>query len=393
MSDSFILGIASRGSSSLSRLEDIFSQEHDIEVRRLLIAEGESVPLSEEIASCDVVVCDVDDNVSGFLSAIIQKRTPVKKMIVLCQSAGLDIARQAFRSGIADFLTDADDNKAIIEAVRSVNNRRDREESNTGSDLTLFVTPKGGAGSTSLAVNLAHILSDRELKPNVLLMDMDFQYGNLPLSFGETPNTRLSNAILNNERIDSTVLDACLSDELVAPSILATYSEQLLSPWEIEPGHITDLLSLLLQSFDHILIDLPKSVDPVTYQALDRADRICIVVQQSILDMRVAQLYLKLIIDQGISRDKINLVINRFQGSHSIRLQDFQSVFEDQHITTVPNDYHKVNYAQMNSTSLVKKWRKAPITQSLLSLSDHFWPIEQIEKNEKKSIFSFRRAA
>jgi len=257
------------------------------------------------------------------------------------------------------------------------------------SNLTLFVTPKGGAGTSTLVVNFAHIIAGNE-QNRVLALDLDFQYGNLPLFYNEQPSTRLANALIHDEPLDNTILDACTGNKGKNPNVLATYSDQVISPWDLNPRQISDLFELISAKYTHVLVDLPRSIDPLTFYALERANKICVIVQQTLSDMRIANQYIRLLLDQGIASDSICIIINRHEKRNTIRTQDYSLAFQGYQILEIPNDYKRVNQATDNTVALIDRWRGAQITKTMVEVGNQLWALES---EPKKSLFSFDRRA
>ena len=368
------VGLVSHERARLSDLETAFAKAEGVVCSPILLKETSGYPENDALTNIDVLLISVGENWKIVVDAV-QKRTDDEGPAIVFTGPinGAELIRLAFKAGAHDYIDESLDGPTLIQAVhQAVNTRRQSIDKGNGY-MTLFVAPQGGAGTTTLAVNLAHILSARTEQPNVLAMDMDIQYGNLPLSFDEKPNTRLAGAIANGETIDDSIIDACLCRKSFSPKVLATYSDDLVSPWDINPQQIDTLFTLLTKRFDHVIVDMPRSIDPLTFHALERADRICVVVQQTISDLRVASHYIRLLKDQEIASDKICLVINRHESRNIIRNQDFVTAFGSHEIFVVPNDFKRVSSAADHTTPIIARFKNALISKSLIKLSQQLW--------------------
>lgn len=374
MSDSIKVLIASYSSSCLNKMEAALKSQSGIQLERLLVPEDQEMSLVSTSTSCDVLVIGLTDNWEKLIA--LSSNTP---LVVTGSGDNAEMVRLSFKAGAADFIGDPVDSSELLVAIKHAKDDfRTKAPLNSG-DVTAFVSPKGGAGASTLAVHLAHILSTRDYHPDVLLMDFDFQYGNLALHFDEKPNSRLTSALNSPDALDAAALDACVSRNEHNLHTLSSHSEQIYSPWDVDSAAIATMLSLCKSRYKHVMFDVPRTIDPVTYGALEVADKICIVVQQTLSDLRIAHEYVRLLNNQGIAMDRFSIVVNRFEKSNVIRLQDFESAFDGIEVHGVPNDYKRVSFTAEHSVSLVRKWRSAVITKNLVQFSNTYWP-DQTEK-------------
>ncbi len=377
--------LVSQSSSALNMLEQELKEDTSLRTTRNLLNEDDFYPKVSDVLTVDVMVVALTDKWSEMLAVFAENNNTSNRVATVVVGPGDDpeIIKSALRAGAADYLSVPDDSSSLANAIRKAANAKS-STTDVASNLTLFVTPKGGAGSSTLVVNFAHILAEREAS-TVLSMDLDFQYGNLPLFYNEKPSTRLANVLINGDAIDSVVLNACMGNKGNKPSVMATYSDQVISPWDLNPQQIGDLFSLLAEQYSHILVDLPRSIDPLTFYALERANKICVIVQQTLSDMRIANQYIRLLLDQGIASDSICIIINRYEKRNTIRIQDYTLAFQGFEILVIPNDYKRVNYAADNTIAVVERWKSAQISKTLIEMSNHLWPTD----TEPKKSFLF----
>lgn len=388
MSETISIVIAGHSTSTLNEVEQLLKETAEFKARRRLIPRDETTLQLTESERTDVVLLCLTGDDDSLLAALEKLNVDDHALIVTGPADNTALVRRVFKSGASDFLTYPLNAEELSAAVRNAQSQHSLNAKTTDSDLTVFVSPKGGAGATTLGVHLSHILSTREHQPKVLLMDLDFQYGNLPLHFDEKPSTKLARALTNNDRIDGSVLDACLSRKDPRLHTLSTCSDQLLSPWDIDLDSVSTLINTTVKRYDHIIIDSPRTIDPVTFCALEKASRICVVVQQTISDIRVAHQYCRILQDQGIAADKFTIVVNRYEKNNIIRLSEFSGAFEGLEVHGVPNDYKRISFTADNAIPLIRKWRNAAITKNLLGFAETCWPSE---KPARKWSFSYKK--
>ena len=219
------------------------------------------------------------------------------------------------------------------------------------------------------------------------MVDLDLQHGNLPIYFDESSNALLTQALIANERMDATLLDACIIPGRNGIDLLASYSDQVFSPWETPQSTITNLFNQITDQYKYVLVDVPRQIDPITYQAMEMAGSVNIVMQQNLSDLRYARQVMRLLRDQGLPNERLRVLVNRFDNKNVIRMNDIIDAFEPVECIALPNDYKRMSFATGNAVPLIKKFRKAPLSKSVVSLANLLFPQE---KEQSRGFFRRR---
>lgn len=135
----------------------------------------------------------------------------------------------------------------------------------------------GGCGATTVAVELASILAQRESADRrVALVDLNLADGAASAYLGATPNMMLAEASSSPERIDAALLDAFSMrvgnglDLLAAPRDPKAFSR-------VSQTAVCRLLEVACQVYDWIVIDLPRHQQPWTLDVLAGSDEVLVV--------------------------------------------------------------------------------------------------------------------
>jgi pilus assembly protein CpaE len=193
--------------------------------------------------------------------------------------------RDLLNHGIADYLV-----KPISPALLQKTIGNVTEQSGTaraGSKLGhLVVTAgtRGGVGATTLATSIAWIAA-QERRRRVALVDLDLQYGTVALSLDLEPSHGLREALENPNRIDSLFMERVMvqhSDRLFVLSAEESPDETLL----LDFSAVDLLLTELRGKFHYVVVDLPRSFNPCTQQALHSASELILVSDLSLAGMR-----------------------------------------------------------------------------------------------------------
>jgi pilus assembly protein CpaE len=134
----------------------------------------------------------------------------------------------------------------------------------------------GGAGGTTLAIELATALAARTLGDRVALVDLNLADGATSAYLGSAANMHLADASAAPERIDAALLDAFSVrvgggfDLFACPRDPQAFSK-------VTPAAVLRLLEAACQVYDWLLLDLPRGRQPWTADVLAGSDQILVV--------------------------------------------------------------------------------------------------------------------
>jgi pilus assembly protein CpaE len=190
--------------------------------------------------------------------------------------------------------------------------RRPREQA--GSDPGRIVAvygPRGGAGTTFLATNLAAACA--RAGSSSLLIDLDLQFADVTAAVGlgagasDLPSVANLAPVLDElhaEHLERVVQEHDAGFQvLLAPSA----AEPQLT---VAPSQVTALARVASAGHDAVILHLPRALDAGTVAALEVADVILLVVTLDVLALRDARRALDVLSARGLDR-KCRLVVNR----------------------------------------------------------------------------------
>ncbi len=170
----------------------------------------------------------------------------------------------------------------------------------------------GGAGSSTIAVNLAYELatSGKEKNPRVCLMDFGLQFGSVA-TYLDLPRREAVMELLSD--VDS------MDGESFAQALVSFEDKMqvLTSPADVLPldmlgaGEVEKLLDVAREHFDYVIVDMPGTLVQWTETVLNEAQVYFAVVG---LDMRSAQNTLRLkraLQAEDLPFEKLRFVLNR----------------------------------------------------------------------------------
>ena len=316
-----------------------------------------------------------------FLESILNKKAMI---IIVGDQSNIDLLSQALRSGVKDFI----DVKRYEDKLGGVigNIKRNMLQSGQVGRVSAMINVKGGSGASFIVSNVAYALA-KEWALKVVLVDFDLQFGSISFNFDKTPKYALMEALNIMDDLDSLTLEAYMSKCNENLNLLLPSPVDVVLPGEVNLPNVQRLIELLRLNYSEILIDLPRLIDPVSNLILEQADEIILIVQQTLIHFRMARRLIQILNkDLDIGLDKIVIVINRYDSSNSLRIEDLKHLVNHDQVFTVANDFKKVVDSSNMGVPLYESSPRLKTSKDIKILAKSLAKIEF--ETPKKSIFN-----
>lgn len=153
--------------------------------------------------------------------------------------------------------------------------------------LVAVLAPKGGAGATTVAVNLTVALADGapaapDRPPVAVVVDADVQFGDVALLAGVDPQRSLASLLRDPRGLSSAPPDATsvgrtlLGVPGTAAALMAAPIDPALAD-ALPVGFLGGVLDILSGLAAWVIVDLPSTIDDRAMEVLDRAGSIVVV--------------------------------------------------------------------------------------------------------------------
>jgi len=176
--------------------------------------------------------------------------------------------------------------------------------------VVLFGHGKGGAGTTTLAVNAAASLAETKLY-RVGLLDLNLEFGNAHMHLDLHPAQTLSHlARIDPAQLDDEVFSRLLTldrsgIQLVQGSDAPENAELVTVPL-VQQG-----IDRLRAATDYVIVDTAATFTQQTLAALDASDAVVVVAQPNIPSLKAGKDWLDVLEKLSYPRERTLLVVNR----------------------------------------------------------------------------------
>ena len=337
-----------------------YDEDFKRQVARLLRACGVPIGIVEgrsaEGTGPDLVVVDIRADASSGMAAIERLRASSANMAVFAIAAAAepDLILQAMRAGANEFFPWATGEgstaaRAMEEsfhgAVRRTAARREAATAGAKPPCVThaFLGAKGGAGTTTVAVNCGVELARLTKRPTVIV-DLKTCLGEVALFLGMRPRFTVLDAIENLHRLDKDFLKELVAKHKSGLDILAG-SEQFDRPNAQDAGAVEELLRVLSRAYDYVIIDGGNVINSCVAAALYAADTIFLVANPDVPSIRNAQRLVDRVRQLGAGSERVKVLLNRGSDHHLIAPKQIETALGYGIHHTFSSDYRTVSTA------------------------------------------------
>lgn len=289
---------------------------------------------------------------------------PVMTPLLLCDNQSPDFLVRAMRAGVREILPSASGTAELFDAVGRIGLKRWSRPEQHGNVLAFISCKGGGGGATFLATNIAYALAAEQGK-RVLLIDLNLQWGDAVFFVSDKkPSITLADLAMQIHRVDPAFLAASLVHVHPNLRVLAA-PEDPVHALDVKPEHIDVLVRIARSHFDYVILDTGRALDAVTVRALDYADAIFTVLQLSLPFIRDGKRLLAAFRALEYPEAKVKLLVNRYEKSGDISLQDMEKALGMKAFSTFPNDYDRVVKSINQGVPILKLAHGSAIAKSV----------------------------
>jgi len=377
-------------SETRENVRKLLQFESDVDVVGVARTGKEAIQLSQDL-NPDVVLMDINmPDMDGIAATeAIRSRQPVVQVVILSVQGDQNYMRRAMLAGARDFLTKPPMGDELISAIRRAGLMAQSERSKSvqiqsipaigslGSavsfggpkgKIVVVYSPKGGAGCTTLAVNLALTLHNEDTP--VALVDGNLQFGDVAVFVNEQGKNTIIDLAPRAEELDPEIVEEVMLKHpgsglhiLAAPS-RPEYAERVSS------GQFTKVLEYLRQLYAYVVVDTSSYLTDITLSAIDISDLIVLVTTQDIPAIKNCRLFLDLLQTMGVDRERILFIMNRFDKRINITPERVTENLKQEVASVIPLDEQVVTKAVNRGVPFVLDNKNQPATRGIFSLAE-----------------------
>jgi pilus assembly protein CpaE len=220
-----------------------------------------------------------------------------------------------------------------------------------GGLLIVFMSAKGGTGTSSLCANIAMTIAQSQPEAPVVVVDLVLPIGSIaPIVGYDGPHNLVTVADMS----PGETTHEFFKDHL---TILSNWKFHLLagspdpeSSNNLKVGRIWEIVSELKASYDYVIVDLGRSLSKISLPLIQNADLIVLVVGSDLSTVMLTKTlwdYLQL---KGVQPASVYAVMNRAVGLEGLSKAEAEKILGFEIKTTMP--YLGANFGVANNQHL-----------------------------------------
>ncbi|RME90665.1 MAG: response regulator [Anaerolineae bacterium] len=365
--------------------------EPDFEVVGAARTGREGIQLAQELDP-DVVLMDINmPDIDGITATeAIHQKLPYTQIVILSVQGDQNYMRRAMLAGARDFLTKPPMGDELISAIRRAGEMSQRERAKSmqipnipvagslspglplrvtqGKIITVY-SPKGGVGTTTLAVNLAIALHNEETR--AVLVDGNLQFGDVAIFVNEQGRNSILDLAPRADELDPEIVSEVMIKHAASGVHILAAPPRPEQAEKVTGEQFGKVLEYLRQLYAYIVVDTTPLLTDTVITAIDMSDVIVLVTTQDIPAIKNVRLFLDLLGTLGVDRERVVFAINRYDKRiAAITPQRVSENLKLEVSAVIPLDERVVIPAVNRGTPFVLSRKAQPAAKGLFTLAE-----------------------
>ena len=310
-----------------------------------------------------------DDGVAAMVDHAVKHR-PDRPVVVMSEASPNGFLRQAFEAGADDVITLPQSPEQVAFTLQKVIARRKglAMPGKAAAPIIAVLGPKGGTGKTLVATNLAVALAQRDA--NVVLVDLDLQFGDIGLALGLSPERTMYDLMKAGPPFDHEKLDRHLIRHSSGVKVLIapTRPDQASA---VSIDFLRDVYASLRTMCDAVIVDTPPGFTPEVIATIDVSGEVCMVGMLDSLSLKNTKLGLETLDLMGYDTDRVSLVLNRADSRVGITPDDVSTIVGRKPDVFIPSD-REIPRSINEGTPIVAAKQQSGAAKAFRGLADRY---------------------
>lgn len=273
-------------------------------------------------------------------------------IILLSAKTQLEDKIKGLRAGADDYISKPAEPREVVARVEAVLVRAKRASPARQGRVIAMIGSRGGVGTSTLAVNLAVLLVQRQVLTT--LMDLHHYAGTIAQQL-QLPEGSSLVELLDTEadKIDGSQIEKRLIRHTSGLRVLAAPPTGM-GRLELPLAHATAIVRNARQLGDSVILDLPHVPSAAVKEALVLSDMVLLVLGPEAVDVERAEQMLPLFDDAGLGSGQVYLtVVNRTQSTRSLPVSEIERRLSRSCLGGMPPASDQLNLAATQGAPLV----------------------------------------
>jgi len=264
-------------------------------------------------------------------------RTANMPLIALTADSSVARMKACLDAGFNEYITKSGQTVSMLNETINRLFGMQKATMKQGGLLIVFLSAKGGVGTSSLCANIAMNISQSQPEARVAVLDLVLPIGSIAPIVGYKGT---QNIVTITETPSTETTPEFLRDQLVE---IKTWRFHLLagspdpeSSNRLKVGRIRDIVAALKPFYDYVLVDIGRSLSKITLPLIQNADLVTMVVSTDLSAVSMTRTLLDYLQNKGVNADSIYTLLNRAVGLEGLSKAEVEKILEIQINSMLP---------------------------------------------------------
>lgn len=234
--------------------------------------------------------------------------------------------------------------------------------------LVAVYSPKGGVGTTTIAVNVA--VAHAQTRPGrVLIIDLDLQFGQVATHLNVTPRQTIADLVRDEpSQREPELLRTYVTHHPSGLDVLGAPGSPELAELVV-PDHVGRVLDTALLAYEAVVVDAGSTLDERSLAVLEAAEVVLVPVYPEIPALRAVHVFLDYVNEAGSIGAKANFVLNNMFAKELLKMRDVESGLGARIALSLPYDPLLYLQAVNEGEPVVLGAARTPLAAAMLKLA------------------------
>ena len=242
---------------------------------------------------------------------------------------------------------------------------------------TVF-SPKGGAGTTTVAINLA-ITLQQAIKEDVLLIDGKHLFGHVALYLNLFTGNSITDLIAHAGKLDQQLIKQVVEQHASGVYVLPS-PNSISQAQGIKPENLFTVVQSLQEVFPNIIIDGGNYLDENTVTYMDSSDKILLVLNPDLASIRDARQFLEIASVLSYPKEKMLFLLNLVGRKAQVKSDEIESILKTKVFGKIPVDESLALSCLNEGVPIVMKKARSPISRAYSDITKDLLKIIQVSE-------------
>jgi MinD-like ATPase involved in chromosome partitioning or flagellar assembly/CheY-like chemotaxis protein len=224
---------------------------------------------------------------------------------------------------------------------------RDVRSTRTRGHIMVFLSAKGGVGTSSVCLNIASRIAQQEMSRRTVVVDMVLPIGSLAQISGVEPSSDL---VRLTEMEPSKLDTGYLRDSLPFPKAwgfhLVPGTDHPRRASLLQADRLSPVIEKIQSSFDYVVFDVGRNLSRLSMPVLSRADILVMVLSPTPAVVENTRSVMEMLTEDGIPPGRFFILTNRPVGAEDMSVDKLEKMLGravDAGIPTMGTDFNLAN--------------------------------------------------